>query len=156
MLGRRVLPPNVDSGKPMPVTMPGQPGLPRLDAWMQPFRDGFTTPTWQHVLVLIIGTILAPGRRTVAAALQVVGRGVEPRFTSYHRVRNRNRWSSRRMARGLLHLLVNAFVPTGPIIIGLDDTLERRWGAKIKALPRSCAVLTWSLRRKRDFRCTVR
>jgi hypothetical protein len=117
----------------MPVTMPGQPGLPRLDAWMQPFRDGFTAPTWQHVLVLIIGTILAPGRRTVAAALQVVGRGVEPRFTSYHRVLNRNRWSSRRMARCLLHLLVNAFVPTGPIIIGLDDTLERRWGAKIKA-----------------------
>jgi hypothetical protein len=69
----------------------------------------------------------------VAAALQAVGRGEEPRFTSYHRVLNRNRWSSRWMARCLLRLLVCAFVPAGPIIIGLDDTLERRWGAKIKA-----------------------
>jgi hypothetical protein len=100
---------------------------------MQPFREGFTAPTWTHVLVLIIGAILTPGRRTVAATLQVVGRGEEPRFTNYHRVLNRNRWSSRRMARCLLRLLVRAFVPVGPIIIGLDDTLERRWGAKINA-----------------------
>ena len=75
----------------MPVTMPTQPVPPRLDAWMQPFRDGFTAATWQHVLVLIIGAILNPWGRTVAAALQVVGRGEEPRFTSYHRVLNRNR-----------------------------------------------------------------
>jgi hypothetical protein len=68
--------------------MPSQPGLPRLEAWMQPFRDGFTAPTWQHVLVLIIGGILATGRRTVASALQVVGRGEEPQYTSYHRVLN--------------------------------------------------------------------
>jgi len=33
----------------------------------------------------------------------------------------------------LFHLLVNTFVPNGPVIIGLDDTLERRWGAKIAA-----------------------
>jgi hypothetical protein len=62
-----------------------------------------------------------------------MGLGEEPRFTNYHRVLNRNRWSSRQMARCLLRLLVRAFVPVGPIIIGLDDTLERRWGAKIKA-----------------------
>jgi hypothetical protein len=37
------------------------------------------------------------------------------------------------MARCLLRLLVGAFVPAGSIVIGLDDTLERRWGAKIKA-----------------------
>jgi hypothetical protein len=40
---------------------------------MQPFEAAFTTPTWQHVLVLIVGAILTPGRRTVAAALRVVG-----------------------------------------------------------------------------------
>ena len=33
----------------------------------------------------------------------------------------------------MLRLLVSAFVPDGPVIIGLDDTLERRWGSKIKA-----------------------
>jgi hypothetical protein len=100
---------------------------------MEPFSEAFTTPTWQHVLVLIAGAILSPGRRTVAAALRVTGLDQDPCFTNYHRVLNRNRWSSRRVARCLLKLLVISFVPDGPVIIGLDDTLERRWGAKIKA-----------------------
>jgi hypothetical protein len=100
---------------------------------MEPFRRGFTNPTWQDVLVLIAGAILSPGRRTVAAALRVTGLDQDPCFTNYHRVLNRNRWSSRRVARCLLGLLVSSFVPHGPVIIGLDDTLERRWGAKIKA-----------------------
>jgi len=108
-------------------------GRPELAAWMEPFRQGFTNPTWQHVLVLIVGAILSPGRRTVAAALRVTGLDQDPCFTNYHRVLNRNRWSSRRVSRCLLRLLVSSFVPDGPVIIGLDDTLERRWGAKIKA-----------------------
>jgi hypothetical protein len=108
-------------------------GRSKLAAWMEPFRQGFTNPTWQHVLVLIAGAILSPGRRTVAAALRVTGLDQDPCFTNYHRVLNRNRWSSRRVARCLLSLLVSSFVPDGPVIIGLDDTLERRWGAKIKA-----------------------
>jgi hypothetical protein len=108
-------------------------GRRELAAWMEPFRQGFTNPTWQHVLVLIVGAILSPGRRTVAAALRVTGLDQDPWFTNYHRVLNRNRWSSRRVSRCLLRLLVSSFVPDGPVIIGLDDTLERRWGAKIKA-----------------------
>lgn len=105
----------------------------RLAVWMQPFSGGFTAPTWQHVLVLIAGAILSPGRRTVAAALRVMGLDQDPTFTNYHRVLNRNRWSSRWIARCLLRLLVSTFVPKGPVVIGLDDTLERRWGPKINA-----------------------
>jgi hypothetical protein len=105
----------------------------RLVDWMMPFRYGFTAPTWQHVLVLVAGAILSPGRRTVAAALRVMGHDQDPTYTNYHRVLNRNRWCSRAMARCLLRLLISTFVPSGPVIIGLDDTLERRWGAKIKA-----------------------
>ncbi len=100
---------------------------------MEPFSEGFTRPTWQRVLVLIAGAILSPGRRTVAAALRVTGLDQDPCFTNYHRVLNRSRWSSRQAARCLLRLLVSRFVPAGPVVIGLDDTLERRWGAKIKA-----------------------
>jgi hypothetical protein len=105
----------------------------RLAGWMAPFRHGFTAPTWQHVLVLVAGAILSPGRRTVAAALRVMGHDQNPTFTNYHRVLNRNRWCNRSMARCLLQLLIATFVPNGPVVIGLDDTLERRWGAKIKA-----------------------
>ena len=98
------------------------------------FADLFTCPTWPHVIVLLAGAILAPGRRTVAAALRILGRDHEGDFCTFHRVLNRASWSSRAVARHLLRMLVQAFVPTAaPIVIGLDDTIERRWGAKIKA-----------------------
>jgi hypothetical protein len=105
----------------------------KLATWMQPFSESFTTPTWHHVLVLVAGAVVAPGRRTVAAALRVTGLDQDTRFTNYHRVLNRNRWCSRAIARLLFRLLVTAFAPHGPVIIGLDETLERRWGAKISA-----------------------
>lgn len=111
----------------------GSIGHLKLASWMEPFRQAFSAPTWQHILVLVAGAILSPGRRTVAAALRVTGLEQDRRFTNYHRVLNRNRWSSRRVAHCLLRLLVGKFAPDGPVIIGLDDTLERRWGAKIKA-----------------------
>ncbi len=110
----------------------------KLAECMAPFAVMFTAPTWQRVLVLLIGAVLSLGRRTVAAALRVTGLDQDPHFTNYHRVLNRSRWSSRRVARCLLRLLVNTFVPSGPVIIGLDDTLERRWGAKIAAREISC------------------
>ena len=100
---------------------------------MQPFREGFTAPAWEHVLVLIVGSILSPGRRTVAAALRVMGLEQTADFTNYHRVLNRHRWSGRWVARCLFRSLVNSLVPTGPVVMGLDDTIERRWGAKINA-----------------------
>src|SRR3954453_143872 len=111
-----------------------QPHLPEpLAAWMGPFLAGLTRPTGRHALVLVAGAILAPGRRTVAAVLQVVGLGRAPTFTNYHRVLNRNRWSGRAAARRLLHLLPAAFAPEGPVVIGIDETIERRWGARIRA-----------------------
>ena len=98
------------------------------------FADLFTRPTWPHVVVLLAGAILAPGRRTVAAALRILGRDRDSNFCTFHRVLNRAAWSSRAVARHLLQMLVNAFLPSdAPIVIGLDDTIERRWGSKIKA-----------------------
>src|SRR3984957_7966014 len=105
----------------------------RLAEWMQPFRGAFTTPTWHHVMVLVMGAILVRGRRSVASALRVTGLDQAPHFTNYHRVLNRNKWSARWLSRRLFGLLVAAFVPPDePVVIGLDDTIERRWGARIK------------------------
>jgi len=98
------------------------------------FADLFTRPTWSHVVLLVAGAVLAPGRRTVTAALCILGREQEPDFCTYHRLLNRARWSSRAVAGRLLGLLVAAFLPSNaPVVIGLDDTIERRWGAKIRA-----------------------
>ena len=105
----------------------------RLEEWLAPFRILFTRPTWQRVLILATGAILTTHRRTVAAALRVTGRGEDAGFSRYHDVLSRSRWSTLTAARLLLLRLVATFVPAGPVVIGLDDTIERRWGAKIAA-----------------------
>ena len=98
------------------------------------FADLFTCPTWSNVLLLLAGAVLAPGRRTVSTALRILGRERDPNFCNFHRILNRAVWSSRAAARQLLILLVRALVPIGaPVVIGFDDTIERRWGAKISA-----------------------
>ncbi len=109
------------------------PAAAAMDAWMAPFAPGFSRPVWRRVLVLVAGAILAHGRRTVASALRAAGLEGAPDFAAYHRVLSRARRSSRDAARVLLALLLGAFAPTGPVVVALDDTLERRWGAKIAA-----------------------
>jgi hypothetical protein len=106
---------------------------PVLIPWFAPFASAFTAPSLRGVLVLIAGTILAPGRRTVTAALSIMGLREIATFTTFHRVLNRNRWAPRDLACRLLHQLVVAFVPAGPVVLAIDETIERRWGAKIRA-----------------------
>src|SRR5512134_2695928 len=77
---------------------------PVLATWLSIFRDCFTAPVWKHVLVLVAGAVLAPRKRTVSAALRVMGLVARPGFARYREV-----------------------------LIGIDDTIERRWGARIKA-----------------------
>ncbi len=108
--------------------------VPRsLADWMWPFIRCFPGATWDHVLVLVSGALLSPGRRTVTAALRVMDLDQSASFAVYHRVLSTARWSARRVAHRLLRLLIAAFVRDGPVVIGLDDTIERRWGTKIKA-----------------------
>jgi DDE superfamily endonuclease len=98
------------------------------------FADLFTRPTWPNVLMLLVGVILTPGRRTIAAALRILGRERDPKFCTFHRILNRAAWSSRAAASRLLLLLTASFLPAAaPVVIGLDDTIERRWGPKISA-----------------------
>ncbi len=102
--------------------------LPALEA----FRPEFTPRTWPRAVTLILGTILARGRRTVAAALRQMGLHDDPNFSSYHQVFNRAVWSPLRLARRLLSAAIAAFVPPGTgLTFAIDETLERRWGRKI-------------------------
>lgn len=98
------------------------------------FTPVFSKRVWPQVQLPLIGAILAPGQRTVTATLRVLGLADEPRFVTYHRVLNRVRWSNLQSSRILLRLLIHTFVPQGPLVLGLDDTIERRTGSKINAL----------------------
>jgi hypothetical protein len=100
---------------------------------LNPFMPLFSRRVWPHVQVLLAGAVLTPGARTVSAALRVMGLGQTEQFQRYHRVLNRAVWSGREASRVLLRLLVRALVRSGPLVIGVDETLERRWGKKIAA-----------------------
>lgn len=98
------------------------------------FEDVFSERMWDWVQVLVVGAILTPGQRTVTAVLRVMGLSDERQFQNYHRVLNRARWSSRELSRRLLLVLVETFVSVDePVVIGMDETIERRRGAKIAA-----------------------
>ncbi len=101
---------------------------------LAPFAQLFSEPVWRQAQVLVVGAILAPGKRTVSSCLRVMGLAWETHFTNYHRVLNRAQWSTLQAGKILLGVLVRAFVPPGAVIVlGADDTVERRRGRKIKA-----------------------
>ncbi len=96
------------------------------------FSPAMTQPTFTHAATLVVGALLTPGRRTVAAALRAVGLGPTRHFTTYHRVLNRARWSALSLSRLLFLLLLRTLLPNdAPIRIVVDDTLERRVGPNV-------------------------
>jgi hypothetical protein len=123
---------------------------------LRQFELVFSERVWEWAKVLLVGAILVPGKRTVTAALRVMGLSNETQFQNYHRVLNRDHWSSHALSPILLRLLLRAFVPiAAPIVLGLDDHIERRRGAKIAAKgiyrdavrsSKSCFVKTSGLR----------
>src|SRR5512147_1044428 len=100
---------------------------------LEAFTRLFSKRIWEHAKILLIGAILCPAERTVTAVLRVMSLSGEKHFQNYHRVLNRAVWSSLEASHILLDLLIQAFAMRGPIILGLDDTIERRRGAKIAA-----------------------
>jgi DDE superfamily endonuclease len=110
----------------MPCTAP-------IITLLEPFRCLFTAPTWKKMLIVLQGTLLARGRRTVTAALWHTGHQQDPHFSTFHQALNRARWSPLQASRHLLRLIIETFVQAGGTLeIVSDETLERRWGAQIR------------------------
>ncbi len=104
-----------------------------LQKVLMPFAGLFTKPTWQKAQLLLLGALLTPRKRTVTAALRVMGLASRHDFAKYHQVLNRASWSPFEASRLLLGLLLSTFDMGGALVFGIDETLERRWGKKIKA-----------------------
>jgi hypothetical protein len=111
--------------------------MPTLPSDLAPiifaFQGLMLKRTWDNAVWLLVGAILAPGRRTVCSLLRIMGLRYEKHFQNFHRVLNRAAWNPRAGSRILLGLLIEQFGPKGPLLFGLDDTIERRWGPKIRA-----------------------
>ena len=99
-----------------------------------PFEHLFDPRTWRKAQLLAVGAILSPGKRTVSSALNILGIGQHGDFAVYHHVLNRARWSPLQLSRALLLLVVGRLgSSTEPLVFGIDETVERRWGRKIAA-----------------------
>ena len=99
-----------------------------------PFMPLFRSQTWAKAQLLLVGAVLSPGKRTVTSALRVLGLDQERGFAKYHHVLNRARWSPRELSKLLLFLLLRHLdTGEGPLVFGMDETLERRWGRRISA-----------------------
>ena len=97
------------------------------------FACHFTPQTWQQAQVLVTGALLTRGQRTITAVLRVMGLSEERHFVNYHRVLSRATWSALAVSRTLLALVVLTFAPGGAVVIGGDETIERRRGEEIAA-----------------------
>jgi len=130
------------------------PRLPfRFAAVILTFAPLFLQRSWRHAEVLLTGAILVPSQRTVTSILRITGLARERRFVNYRRVLNRAAWCPRAASRILLGLLVAAFAPKGPVLLGIDDGSVKNlgryvasWIARWPKRPSSTAALTCSTR----------
>src|SRR4051812_15048834 len=104
-----------------------------MEIWLAPFAAMFTQPTWLNAVALATGAVLCLNRRTVCSALRAVDGASDKGFSRFHRFLSRGVWSGLQGSRILLGLLVKAFVADGqPLVVGVDDFIERRRGGKIR------------------------
>jgi hypothetical protein len=97
------------------------------------FSSEFTRPTLKNIKVLLIGAILCRGPRRISSILRVMGLATEGNFSKYHHVLSRAQWDSLMLAKIMLGLLIKLLPESWPILVAVDETLERRRGRKIKA-----------------------
>jgi hypothetical protein len=97
------------------------------------FASEFSRPTLKNIQVLLIGAILCRGPRRVSSVLRIMGLASIRNFSKYHRVLSRAEWDGLALAKILLGLLIKLLPDSWPILVAVDETLERRRGKKIKA-----------------------
>lgn len=98
------------------------------------FSSLFSKKVFARAKVLLMCGLLVVGRRTVCSALRAIGLSQEKRFDKYHAVLSITKWSCYKAAGVLLKLLVDHFGSgSQALVFGIDETIERRRGAKIKA-----------------------
>ena len=106
------------------------------------FAPVFSEQIFEWVKVLVGGSVLSPNKRTVTAALRVMGLSEEGQYQNYHRVLSRGTWSDLTVGQILLGQLVATFAGLGgQVVLGADETLERRSGKHIR--DKECSAMRY-------------
>ena len=91
----------------------------------------FTSPTYQRLSTLLVGTLLTTGRRTVANVLRTLRHLAPGHRTSYQRVLSRAPWSGLALGCALARFLLDHFLPDGPVVLVGDDTVDGHKGPMV-------------------------
>lgn len=95
------------------------------------FAAAFTSPTFAVFGLLFTGAVLVRGRHTVTRMILAAGVRVR-HHARYHRFFGRARWEMDNLWKGLARLVAREFLSAaGPICVGIDDTAQKKTGAKI-------------------------
>jgi hypothetical protein len=94
-------------------------------------RPTCSTPTDKRCLVLLLGTLLTTGRRTITNILRTVRHQAPGHAASDQRVCSRRRWSMWVMARAVLRFLRDHVVPPGPVLLAGDDPVTEHPGPHV-------------------------
>lgn len=105
---------------------------PAAEPLIESFRGAFTRPTFRRFVVLMVGSIVTFGRRTVSRILWTLGPAAAPRHPcSYHRLLSRARWSLWPLGKALAAMVLE-LVPEGePVRCPVDDTVTRHKGKQV-------------------------
>jgi len=106
---------------------------PEIISIISVFACEFNRPTWKKMQTLFIGAILCRGARRITSILRVMNLGQERNFSKYHRVLNHASWDGIALSKILLGLLIKLIPESWPILVAVDETLERRKGKMIKS-----------------------
>ena len=106
---------------------------------LAPFQSLFSAPTWRKAQRLLVGTLLAHGRRTVTTALRHTGQGDTPSFSLYHQVFNRARWSALKAVAVCCPCWCR---PSMPLAAGLTFVIDETFWSDAGADVSASAVIT--------------
>jgi hypothetical protein len=104
---------------------------PTLRLLLQSLAEAFTRPTYHRFVVLLLAALLTTGNRTILNVLRTVGLLAAGHASTYHRVFSRSPWSMWRLARRLMHWIIEHYVPDGPIYLVGDDTVDEHRGKNV-------------------------
>ena len=106
--------------------------LPQVvEAVLMPFVCAFSQPTSARMMVIVVGAILARGRRTVTNIVWTMGELATGDCSAFHRVFSRAPWNMRRLGKTLATLLVELVPGDEWVVLAVDDTVAGHKGAKV-------------------------
>ena len=95
------------------------------------FSIAFSAPTFQRFILLAVGAILTPGRRTTTAILWTVRTIARGHASSFHRVFSRSPWVARTLARVMAAIVLELVPADQRVVLTIDDTTARHKGKHV-------------------------